>query len=580
MDASTVLLLLAIITAYLIWFRSITRSLKGPRVWPVVGSLPLLIQNANRMHEWIAENLRSCGGTYQTCICPIPFLARKQGLVTVTCDPKNLEHILKIRFDNYPKGPTWQAVFHDLLGEGIFNSDGETWRFQRKTAALEFTTRTLRQAMARWVTRAIKLRFCPILKKAQLEGKPVDLQDLLLRLTFDNICGLAFGKDPQTLAPGLPENSFATAFDRATEATLQRFILPEFIWKLKKWLRLGMEASLTHSLGHVDKYLSDVISTRKLELVSQQQGGSPHDDLLSRFMKKKEAYSDNFLQHVALNFILAGRDTSSVALSWFFWLVIQNPRVEEKILTEICTVLMETRGSDTSKWVEDPLVFEEVDRLIYLKAALSETLRLYPSVPEDSKHVVVDDVLPDGTFVPAGSAITYSIYSTGRMKFIWGEDCLEFRPERWLSADGKKIELQDSFKFVAFNAGPRICLGKDLAYLQMKSIAAAVLLRHRLTVAPGHRVEQKMSLTLFMKYGLKVNVQPRDLTPILANIPKAKPNTKSHENLIFLEEVLSCGNILYSTLALSSRNQETIDFAWWIGMSDLSIYLVNYLGLM
>ena len=545
MDASTVLLLLAIITAYLIWFRSITRSLKGPRVWPVVGSLPLLIQNANRMHEWIAENLRSCGGTYQTCICPIPFLARKQGLVTVTCDPKNLEHILKIRFDNYPKGPTWQAVFHDLLGEGIFNSDGETWRFQRKTAALEFTTRTLRQAMARWVTRAIKLRFCPILKKAQLEGKPVDLQDLLLRLTFDNICGLAFGKDPQTLAPGLPENSFATAFDRATEATLQRFILPEFIWKLKKWLRLGMEASLTHSLGHVDKYLSDVISTRKLELVSQQQGGSPHDDLLSRFMKKKEAYSDNFLQHVALNFILAGRDTSSVALSWFFWLVIQNPRVEEKILTEICTVLMETRGSDTSKWVEDPLVFEEVDRLIYLKAALSETLRLYPSVPEDSKHVVVDDVLPDGTFVPAGSAITYSIYSTGRMKFIWGEDCLEFRPERWLSADGKKIELQDSFKFVAFNAGPRICLGKDLAYLQMKSIAAAVLLRHRLTVALGHRVEQKMSLTLFMKYGLKVNVQPRDLTPILANIPKAEPTTEVNGNVHNVYEVENLTGVAY-----------------------------------
>ena len=545
MDASMVLLLLAIITAYLIWFRSITRSLKGPRVWPVVGSLPLLIQNANRMHEWIAENLRSCGGTYQTCICPIPFLARKQGLVTVTCDPKNLEHILKIRFDNYPKGPTWQAVFHDLLGEGIFNSDGETWRFQRKTAALEFTTRTLRQAMARWVTRAIKLRFCPILKKAQLEGKPVDLQDLLLRLTFDNICGLAFGKDPQTLAPGLPENSFATAFDRATEATLQRFILPEFIWKLKKWLRLGMEASLTHSLGHVDKYLSDVISTRKLELVSQQQGGSPHDDLLSRFMKKKEAYSDNFLQHVALNFILAGRDTSSVALSWFFWLVIQNPRVEEKILTEICTVLMETRGSDTSKWVEDPLVFEEVDRLIYLKAALSETLRLYPSVPEDSKHVVVDDVLPDGTFVPAGSAITYSIYSTGRMKFIWGEDCLEFRPERWLSADGKKIELQDSFKFVAFNAGPRICLGKDLAYLQMKSIAAAVLLRHRLTVALGHRVEQKMSLTLFMKYGLKVNVQSRDLTPILANIPKAEPTTEVNGNVHNVYEVENLTGVAY-----------------------------------
>lgn len=520
MDASTVLIILSAVAAYMIWFGLISRSMKGPRVWPLLGSLPGLVQNSHRMHDWIVDNLRACGGTYQTCISAIPFLARKQGLVTVTCDPKNLEHILKVRFDNYPKGPTWQAVFHDLLGDGIFNSDGDTWLFQRKTAALEFTTRTLRQAMARWVSRAIKLRFCPILETAQLERKPVDLQDLLLRLTFDNICGLTFGKDPQTLSLELPDNSFASAFDRATEATLQRFILPEIIWKLKKWLGLGMEVSLSQSLKHVDEYLSNIIDTRKLELLSQQKDGSgaTHDDLLSRFMNKKESYSDEFLRHVALNFILAGRDTSSVALSWFFWLVSQNKNVEEKILVEICTVLLETRGNDPLKWLEDPLAFEEIDRLIYLKAALSETLRLYPSVPQDSKHVISDDVLPNGTFVPAGSSVTYSIYSIGRMKYIWGEDCLEFKPERWLTLDEKKFEVQDSYRFVAFNAGPRICLGKDLAYLQMKSIAAAVLLRHRLAVVPGHRVEQKMSLTLFMKYGLKVNVQPRDLKPILARI--------------------------------------------------------------
>ncbi|KAL4336376.1 hypothetical protein AHAS_Ahas12G0004000 [Arachis hypogaea] len=487
METCTALLLLTAVIAYQLWLTFISRSLKGPRVWPLLGSLPGLIENCDRMHDWISDNLRACGGTYQTCICAIPFLAKKQGLVTVTCDPRNLEHILKTRFDNYPKGPTWHAVFHDLLGDGIFNSDGDTWLFQRKTAALEFTTRTLRQAMARWVTRAIKERLCLILKKAEEEAESVDLQDLMLRLTFDNICGLAFGRDPQTCGLGLPENNFATAFDRATEASLQRFILPEVLWKIKKWLRLGMEVSLSRSLVDVDKHLSNVIEKRKVELLSHQKDGTHHDDLLTRFMRKKESYSDQFLQHVALNFILAGRDTSSVALSWFFWLVIQNPSVETKILREICTVLIETRGSDVEKWVEEPLVFDEIDRLVYLKAALSETLRLYPSVPEDSKHVVADDVLPDGTFVPAGSSVTYSIYSAGRLKSTWGEDCMEFRPERWLSQDGTKFIMHDSFKFVAFNAGPRICLGKDLAYLQMKSVAAAVLLRHRLTLVPGHQ---------------------------------------------------------------------------------------------
>jgi fatty acid omega-hydroxylase len=426
--------------------------------------------------------------------------------------------VLKSRFDNYPKGPFWHGVFRDLLGDGIFNSDGETWVAQRKTAALEFTTRTLRAAMSRWVSRSIHGRLLPVMGDAAAGGAHVDLQDLLLRLTFDNICGLAFGKDPETLARGLPENDFASAFDRATEATLNRFIFPECVWRCKKWLGLGMETTLARSVQHVDRHLAAVIKARKLELADSTKTASeatPHDDLLSRFMRKG-TYSDESLQHVALNFILAGRDTSSVALSWFFWLVSTHPDVERKIVREVCAVLAASRGAeDPALWLDAPFDFEELDRLVYLKAALSETLRLYPSVPEDSKHVVADDVLPDGTFVPAGSSVTYSIYSAGRMKMVWGEDCLEFRPERWLSADGTRFEPHDSYRFVAFNAGPRICLGKDLAYLQMKNIAGSVLLRYRLNVAPGHRVEQKMSLTLFMKYGLRMEVRPRDLAPVV-----------------------------------------------------------------
>jgi len=109
------------------------------------------------------------------------------------------------------------------------------------------------------------------------------------------------------------------------------------------------------------------------------------------------------------------------------------------------------------------------------------------------------------------------------MKSTWGEDCLEFKPERWISPDDGKFVNHDQYRFVAFNAGPRICLGKDLAYLQMKTIAAAVLLRHRLTVAPGHKVEQKMSLTLFMKNGLLVNVHKRDLEVMMKSlVPKER----------------------------------------------------------
>ena len=510
METSPFLLTLAAATSvYLLWFYLLARKLTGPKVWPVVGSLPLLFVNRRRFHDWIAANLRATGGagTYQTCTIPLPFLARKQGFYTVTCHPKNMEHILRTKFDNYPKGPEWQAAFHDLLGQGIFNSDGETWLIQRKTAALEFTTRTLRQAMARWVNQTIKNRLWNILDKAVTEKHSVDLQELLLRLTFDNICGLTFGKDPETLSPEMPENPFAIAFDTATEATLQRFLYPGILWRVQKLLGIGAERRLKKSLEVVEKYMDDAIAARK---------ENPSDDLLSRFMKKRDVEGNHFpisvLQRIALNFVLAGRDTSSVALSWFFWLVMNHPEVEAKIVKEISAILTETRGNDRQKWLDEPLVFDEADKLVYLKAALAETLRLYPSVPQDFKYVVENDVLPDGTRVPAGSTITYSIYSVGRMKSIWGEDCMEFKPERWLSPEEDRFEPpKDGYKFVAFNAGPRTCLGKDLAYLQMKSVASAVLLRYRLSLVPGHRVEQKMSLTLFMKNGLHVFLHPRAL---------------------------------------------------------------------
>ncbi|GLT48826.1 hypothetical protein SLA2020_224240 [Shorea laevis] len=117
--------------------------------------------------------------------------------------------------------------------------------------------------MAWWVNRTIKNRLWGILDKAAKENRAVDLQDLLLRLTFDNICGLTFGKDPERLSPELPENRFAIAFDTATEATLYRFLYPGFQWRLEKILEIGTEKNLKQSLEIVDNYMNDAVAARK-----------------------------------------------------------------------------------------------------------------------------------------------------------------------------------------------------------------------------------------------------------------------------------------------------------------------------
>lgn len=159
---------------------------------------------------------------------------------------------------------------------------------------------------------------------------------------------------------------------------------------------MGMEKKLKQSIKAVDEFAENVIRTRKRELsaAEQPQADNQRSDLLTVFMRLRDEqgrpFSDKFLRDICVNFILAGRDTSSVALSWFFWLLDQNPDVEEKILAEICRIVGEREEARTRELRFDSLVFkpEEIKRMEYLHAAISEALRLYPSVPVDHKEVI------------------------------------------------------------------------------------------------------------------------------------------------------------------------------------------------
>ncbi|KAF6136477.1 hypothetical protein GIB67_035036 [Kingdonia uniflora] len=92
---------------------------------------------------------------------------------------------------------------------------------------------------------------------------------------------------------------------------------------------------------------------------------------------------------------------------------------------------------------------------------------------KDRKSAVKDDILPDGLRVKKGDGIIYVPYAMGRMTFIWGEDAEDFFPGRWI-VNGV-FQPESPFKFSAFQAGPRVCLGKDFAYRQMKIFAAILL---------------------------------------------------------------------------------------------------------
>ncbi|KAI3938684.1 hypothetical protein MKW92_018369 [Papaver armeniacum] len=509
--------LVSIVLAYIFMHRWNQRNLKGPKSWPFIGVLIELLRNYQRMHDWLTEYFVES----KTLTLQLPFITS-----VYVADPANVEHILKTNFPNYPKGEDFQTCMKELLGDGIFNADGEMWRQQRKTASHEFASRNLRN-FSTVVFRDCALTLSGILHRASLHNKEIDMQELLLRMNLDSICKIGFGVDIGTLAHELPDNRFAKAFEQATGVVSFRFSNP--LWKLQRFFNIGSEALFVQSIQVINEFTYGLIRKRKAELQEAKATGDNGDkqkhDLLSRFIELNENLElngDKYLRDVILSFILAGRDSTASTLSWLIYMIMKNPNVEEKIYEELIAFEENQTKEMTGYDPKDPtksfpeklkqfaslLNYDSLGKLSYMHATITETLRLYPAVPQDSKGVLEDDVLPDGTKVKAGGRVVYVPYAMGRMEYNWGPDALSFNPDRWFNKEGL-FESASPFKFSAFQAGPRICLGKDSSYLQMKLTLAILCRFFKFHLVPNHPVTYKMMITIAMKHGLKLTVTAR-----------------------------------------------------------------------
>ncbi|CAF2258916.1 hypothetical protein YC2023_097095 [Brassica napus] len=488
----------------------------GPMLWPVFGITLEFFFHKNDVYGWVTKSLKKSRNTF---LYRGFWLDGSHG--AVTCSPANVEYMLKTNFKNFPKGTFFKDRFKDLLEEGIFNADDESWKEQRRVIITEMHSTRFMEHSFQTTQRLVRKKLLKVMESFARSQEAFDLQDVLLRLTFDIICIAGLGDDPETLAQDLPQVPFAKAFDEATESTLFRFMIPPFIWKPMRFLDIGYEKGLRKAIDVVHGFVNKMIMDR-ICMVNNDETLDNRSDVLTRIIQIESHKKGNeigpstirFFRQFCTSFILAGRDTSSVAISWFFWVIQRHPQVENKIIQEIREILKQ-RGdpSDSSLFT-----VKELNNMVYLQAAISETLRLYPPIPMEMKQAIEDDMFPDGTFIRKGSRVYFSIYAMGRMESVWGKDCEEFRPERWIQAG--KFVSDDQYKYVVFNAGPRMCLGKTFAYLQMKMIAASVLLRYSIKVAQDHVVVPRVTTNLYMKYGLKVTITPRSLEEkILESFP-------------------------------------------------------------
>jgi cytochrome P450 len=168
--------------------------------------------------------------------------------------------------------------------------------------------------------------------------------------------------------------------------------------------------------------------------------------------------------HQLKTFYLAGHETTAIAISWLIWLLSQHGQILAKLRGEL-------KEHDIWTNVENPPTYEQLQQCTYLEAVIKESLRLYPPVSVSRYTPDLDQAFKGYTI--GGTVLIISPYVTHRHPSLWKEPEV-FRPERFL--DGSEENLGD--KYLPFLRGPRDCIGKYFAYLELKLAVSSLVMRY------------------------------------------------------------------------------------------------------
>ena len=470
-------LFVSIVTCYSInyYIRRNHINAPGPMLIPFIGSYLAMRKRAHKdPYDMMLEYTEKYGDVWVTAIPLKPW-------IYVVSGEKDIEHILKDNFSNYVKGPRMHMIMEPLLGNGIFNVDGDMWKNHRRLTSHMFSKNNL-------------ISMLPIFAKhvetlmGRLTGV-VDIEKEFSMFTISTICEIAFGVDISNM-DGIDD--FPSAFDKAQTSIDARF--GDIRWEIYKTME---ERELSKSMCIVREFIDHVIDVR---LNSSKEDIERRKDLLSKYIIFGRVYgdvckSDKYKEHlrdVVINIMVAGRDTTAQLLTWFFYLISKS---EYHTRTLIDEVTLTYNG-------EYPTYDMLTKQTQYMERCIDETLRLYPPVPWEIKSAVSDDVLPSGVRVLAGSVINYSPWIQGRKSSLW-ENPLIFDPDRHSSRSTKS-----GTKFIPFNYGYRTCLGREMAYLEAKFVIYVLLSRGYRFSKVGEDAKYRRKITLSCKNGMYMSVLP------------------------------------------------------------------------
>jgi cytochrome P450 len=394
--------------------------------------------------------------------------------------PDHVKHVLLDHQKNYPR--SW---YYDRAkvgaGEGLVTTEGAAWKRLRRMAQPAFHVQMV-AALAGLMTETTVAMLGRWREHARAGGGPLDVSAefmaLALRIACRALMGIDLGGDADRVAPAVTE---ALGY---VEHRLSHLLAPPPAVPTPRNLRFR------RAMRTLDGVVFDVIARRR------ESPESDAGDLLSMLLAARDeangsGLSDRELRDQVFTFLVAGYETTAVALSWTVALLDRHPEADRQLRDEVSAVL----GGRTP-------TIEDLPRLDYTRRVVEEALRLYPPVyglVRDAREV---DVI-GGFRIPARSMIVLSPYVTHRHPDFW-PDPEVFDPDRFTP---ERSAGRPRFAWYPFLGGPHQCIGQDFAMMEATLVIAMLAQNVRLRLAPGATLVPKPMLSLRPRDGLPMTVE-------------------------------------------------------------------------
>jgi len=369
--------------------------------------------------------------------------------------PEHIHTILVQHAYDFDKGLAVHNTFRPVIGDGIFSSEGDFHRHQRKIMSPPFQPRHIASYAG------IMGRYGEQIQQTWLDNSVIDINQHMTNLTMSIIGKDLFDADVFTETDELGA-AMTVTLAYIAHATSVLFP-PPYSWPLPRNLR-------THKAERVLRgYVQRFINERRSNPVER-------NDFLSILLQARDEdgkpMSDEQLMAECLTLFGAGHETTATSLTWAWYLLCQHPDIYRKVQEEVDSVL---QGRTPT--------YDDLARLPYCLQVFKEAMRLYPPAYLLSRRAL-KDVEIDGYLVPKDMVVLYAPYTLHRREEFFPQP-EKFDPERFTPEREKQLPR---YAFVPFGAGPRICIGMYFAMMEGHLLLATLAQRVTFSLAPGQSI--------------------------------------------------------------------------------------------